>query len=606
MNEIKHSSRFAEIEYLMNDYFKCHLAPMMRKTQEELEHKKGEEMIKYTQSAGGVLSMMLSSSQPMGDPFQTLKVTGEWNSKTTEDYIGMCKENILSNEALHKDLAFMAAEWRNAVVSEVGRERYDMLSEQLGCDLAYAYVDYRIEQLMIDKLVKDRMPKSAANYIVKKAVESSLLGLTQAMSRSPLTAAIEAKSEAAYNPSKLEKGAGRAVGAVADTLMMGGGGSWAAFGKLFGADVAVSAVMSHFDNTDNKETAVEMCISKGVFGSENNVFDGFRREVSEIRKDESLFLAATNEQLEKKILLKEYNIMDWLGQGTKDISWTKVYMGNKRELAERYKDVPLVIAPGYEDIYLRDKMSITEQGQTEVRTVATETSQSTAEIHVPSKNHEQVQSAPQTITQEQIPPRAEENMQTNENGWSGLLANVGLDGLGDIGNNLGYVLAMLPDLLLGIFTGKTKSLGLNDNLLPIASIVAGMFVKNPILKMLLIGMGGANLLNKAGHEALERKQNEGRENINTGVHYRQYADESLNPRIEKPVLQGNSLIATIDKVPCTIQLAETVADACRTGALPLNTLANAVLAKSDQMRQIASQNYDNSQQETIVRTRGIQ
>ena len=37
-----------------------------------------------------------------------------------------------------------------------------------------------------------------------------------------------------------------------------------------------------------------------------------------------------------------------------------------------------------------------------------------------------------------------------------------------------------------------------------------------------------------------------------------------------------------------------------------NTLANAVLAQSDRMNQMASQNYDNNRPETIVRTRGIQ
>ena len=73
-----------------------------------------------------------------------------------------------------------------------------------------------------------------------------------------------------------------------------------------------------------------------------------------------------------------------------------------------------------------------------------------------------------------------------------------------------------------------------------------------------------------------------------------------------PVLQGSTLIATIDRMPCTIQLTPTVAEAYRAGALPLNTLANAVLAKSDQLRHIASQNYDDGQRETIVRTRGIQ
>ena len=174
-------------------------------------------------------------------------------------------------------------------------------------------------------------------------------------------------------------------------------------------------------------------------------------------------------------------------------------------------------------------------------------------------------------------------------------------------SSLILVCSMLPDILLGVFTGKTQSLNIKDNLLPIASIVAGMFVRNPLLKMLLIGLGGANLLNKAGHEVL-RERSEGEMNTaNRGAaQYRHYPDEPLNPRITNPVLQGNMLVATIDRVPCTIQLSQTVTDAYRAGALPLNTLANAVLARSEQLRQRASDNYDNGQQETIVRTRGIQ
>ena len=151
---------------------------------------------------------------------------------------------------------------------------------------------------------------------------------------------------------------------------------------------------------------------------------------------------------------------------------------------------------------------------------------------------------------------------------------------------------MLPDMLLGIFTGKTQSLGLKDNLLPIASIVAGIFVKNPMLKMLLIGLGGANLLNKAGHEALGKERTERSRHAATAnreVQYRSYPDEPLNPRIVNPALQGCTLVATIDRVPCTVQLTPAMADAYRAGALPLNTLANAVLAQSDKLRQMASQ-----------------
>lgn len=183
-------------------------------------------MKEYSTSISGILGMMASAGQPLSDPYQTLKVTGEWNSKTTEDYIEMCNKRILSSEEIQHDLAYMAGEWRDTVVQEVGRERYDELSQELGCDLAYVFVDYRVEQLMIDHLVKERMPKSSADYIIRKAAESSLLGLPQALSRSPLAEEIEKRGEAAYRPSKLEKGAGWVLGASADTVMLGGAGSW--------------------------------------------------------------------------------------------------------------------------------------------------------------------------------------------------------------------------------------------------------------------------------------------------------------------------------------------------------------------------------------------
>lgn len=601
MDGIKQSKRFAEIEVLMGDYYHSHLAPVMRETQAYLTRKQGEEMMEYSTSLGGILSMMASSAQPMSDPYQTLKVTGEWNSKTTEDYIEMCKSKILASKEIQHDLAYMAGEWRNAVVGEIGRERYDALSGELGCDLAYAYVDYRVEQLMIDKLVKDRMPKSSADYIIRKAAESSLLGLSQTLSRSPLAEEIERRGEAAYRPSRLEEGTAKVLGASADTLMMGGVGSWATFARFVGADVAISAVADHFASKEPEDLSVEQCISKGVFGSDGNVFDGFRKEAAAMPSKENTLVAEANGQLQKKIPVMTFDYMDWWKTGKTEMP---MWYGNNRESegernrAERYKDVPLVVAPGQEEAYL----------QYMARHEATMTGQ----VHAESEQREKVEEG----VQEQTVPTEEEAReeqtvqeaqaaQTNENGWDSLVRTLGLEGLGDVTGNLGYILAMLPDILLGVLTGKTQSLGIKDNLLPIASIVAGVFIKNPMLKMLLIGLGGANLLNKAGHEALGREQ-PNRDADGSNVQYKRYADEPLNPRIVNPVLQGNTLIATIDRVPYTVQLSPTVADAYRTGALPLNTLANAILAQSDRLRQIASRNYDNGETETVVRTRGIQ
>ncbi len=588
----------------MGDYFHSHLAPVMRETQSYLTRKQGEEMKEYSTSLGGILSMMASSAQPLSDPYQTLKVTGEWNSKTTEDYIEMCKSKIFASKEIQHDLAYVAGEWRSAVVGEIGRERYDALSGELGCDIAYAYVDYRVEQLMIDKLVKERMPKSSADYIIRKAAESSLLGLSQTLSRSPLAEEIERRGEAAYRPSRLEKGTAKVLGASADSLMMGGVGSWATFARFVGADVAISAVTDHFASKEPEDLSVVQCISKGVFGSNGNVFEGFRKEAAAMLSKENTLVAEANGQLQKKIPVMSFNYMDWWKTGKKEVP---MWYGNNRESeeerkqAERYKGVPLVIAPGQEEAYLqgmaRHKVTATGQARTE------------------GEQREKVEKVEEEVQEQTVPAdeeaREEQTVQevqagqTNESGWDTLVRSLGLEGLGDITGNLGYILAMLPDILLGVLTGKTQSLGIKDNLLPIASIVAGVFIKNPMLKMLLIGMGGANLLNKAGHEMLGREQ-PSRSTDGGNVQYKHYTDEPLNPRIVNPVLQGNTLIATIDRVPCTVQLSPTVADAYRAGALPLNTLANAILAQSDRLRQIASQNYDNGETETVVRTRGIQ
>ncbi len=596
------SRRFAEMEALASSYFRCYLVPVMNETQAYLNRKQVEEIKEYSTSVSGILGMMATAGQPLGDPYQTLKLTGEWNSKTTEEYIGMCKERILASDDIQRDLACMAGRWRETVVAEIGRKRYDALSEKLGCDLAYAYLDYRMDQLMVDKLVNDRIPKSSAEYIIRKAGQSSLLGLAQTLGRSPLAEEIESRSEAAYHPSTLEKGVGNVLGASADAIMLGGAGSWASLARFVGMDVALTAAADSLMPDTPREKSVEECISKGVFGKENNVFDIFRKEATMIPAKENTLIAQVNGQLRNKIPVINFGFMDWSKKENEKPVWMKNYSMLGKERKDQYKDVPLVVAPGYEDAYLKEQEMLKEKAETERE--QTKNNTETQTDGYTGQNAEGVKTAIET--REKTESQAE---QTNINGWDGLLRSFGLDGMGKVAGNLGYIIAMLPDMLLGLFTGKTKSLGLKDNLLPIASIVAGLFVRNPLLKILFMGLGGANLLNKAGKEALSNQQNEdnGYSRKESGnLQYKRYADEPLNPRIANPVLQGCTLIATIDRVPCTIQISPTVADAYRSGAVPLNTLANAILAQSDRLRQMAAENYDSSQQESAARSRGIQ
>ena len=585
MSTIKNPTRFAELEYCLQGYFDGKLAPVMKQVRDDLTHKQLEERGRYQSSLAGVLA----SANPYVDNTEfVLKQTGKWNSKTTEDYLAMCNQKIWKDKNIVKDLALLAGEWRNAVVKEIGRSKYDALSKACGEDLAYAYVAQRMEDRMIGKLVKDNTPKSTMDYILRKAAQNSIWGLQEELMKSPLTAEIEARGEKAYKPSKTEKFAGRATASVVDAVTMGGIGSWKSLATLVGSDMALGYILDSKkgNGEQRKEQAMELSISKGVFGQNGNAFTGFRSQAKKVNATDNGYVKTLNSKLHNKIHIpqKAFTPMAWT-----DNSFKFPFQKEQEKRNDpKYKNVPLIVAPGKEDAYLEEKAKHDAAKVAEAERIIQEKKEAEAQ---------------QTETDEQQQAQSEEELQDqpendNSNGWEGLLKNFGLNGFSDIGNNLGYVIAMLPDILVGLFTGKTQSLGLKDNMMPIAAILAGMFVKNPLLKMTLIGMGGANLLNKAGHEALanKRESNDGNavsyDNTTAqAVQYKSYPDEPLNPRIANPVLQGNCLVATIDRVPYTIQLPEHVVGAYQAGALPLNTLANAVLAKSDQMRQMAERNY---------------
>ena len=585
MSTIKNPTRFAELEYCLQGYFDGKLAPVMKQVRDELTHKQLEERGRYQSSLAGVLA---SANPYVNNTEFVLKQTGKWNSKTTEDYLAMCNQKIWKDKNIVKDLALLAGEWRNAVVKEIGRSKYDALSKACGEDLAYAYVAQRMEDLMIGKLVKDNTPKSTMDYILRKAAQNSIWGLQEELMKSPLTAEIEARGEKAYKPSKTEKFAGRATASVMDAVTMGGIGSWKSLATLVGSDMALGYILDSKkgNGEQRKEQAMELSISKGVFGQNGNAFTGFRSQAKKVNATDNGYVKTLNSKLHNKIHIpqKAFTPMAWT-----DNSFKFPFQKEQEKRNDpKYKNVPLIVAPGKEDAYLEEKAKHDAAKIAEAERIIQEKKEAEAQ---------------QTETDEQQQVQSEEELQEqpendNSNGWEGLLKNFGLDGFSDIGNNLGYVIAMLPDILVGLFTGKTQSLGLKDNMMPIAAILAGMFVKNPLLKMTLIGMGGANLLNKAGHEALANKQEGNDGNAvsygNTtaqAVQYKSYPDEPLNPRIANPVLQGNCLVTTIDRVPYTIQLPEHVVGAYQAGALPLNTLANAVLAKSDQMRQMAERSY---------------
>lgn len=570
---------FAEIENSLLDCFNRSVAPIMEGVQRELGDRQAREMVEYSRSAAGILSGMTAGSNIGSDPYANLKHTGQWNSKTVEDYVDMCRERLDGSTALAGNLSLISDNWREAVIAQIGRERYDKLSNRLGCDLADAYINHRINQLMVDKLVDDRIPRSSAEYIIRKVGETSIFGLPQTMQRTPLSAEIDRRSEAAYNPSAIERSAGFIIGSATDAVALGGAGSWAKLAKFVGIDLAANVAMGHIlpENSifDDK---VELCISKGVFGSDSNVFTEFRNEAK--RMNTAKISNLSN--------MAQSTFMPQNGDNSSQIGFSfnpaEELEHRKQAQTRKQQDVPMVVAPGHEEEYR-------QMNKPNVSSASATTNQSNES----ASSTDIVSSTDNSNNEENVTSNTE-----NLSGWDTFLSNMGLNGATDIGKNLGYSLAMLPDLLVGVLTGRTDSLGLiKDNIVPIAAVVAGMFTGNPLLKLLLMGLGGFNLMNKVGHAALQTG------NVpETKNRYKTYEDEPLNPRISNPAITGNSMVMDIDRVPHTVQLPDTVVEAYNAGALPLNVLANAILARQDMSRRMAAQNYDNSQRnEVITRSR---
>lgn len=177
---------------------------------------------------------------------------------------------------------------------------------------------------------------------------------------------------------------------------------------------------------------------------------------------------------------------------------------------------------------------------------------------------------------------SEERSTGDYTGWDNLFGDIGLNGIGDTMQHLGVTLAMLPDMLLGVFTGRTKSIGLNSGtMMPLAALIGGTFIRNPLLKIPLLLYGGAGLLNRSEQESLSEYRKE-EHHAPSQQRYKRYEDEALDKRLRNPQIEGNIMLVDIDNVPRLITLPTSVIEAYHEGALTVNTIANHILSKADQ------------------------
>lgn len=578
---------FRELEMCLDRYFRAQVLPVMKQVKTDLSFRQQEETSRYMDSASARLMEMNNTPGIENIRMDTvLHHTGEWNSKTAEDYLEMCREQLQHSEHLEKDLSLLASMWRRQVIDLIGREQYDAKSQALGRDLADAYVCYRMDSQMVRYLVEEKTPKHSMDYIMSKGMGESLLGLLSCgTGHSPMENYILEEAEKAYAPTALERGAGKALGFGTDVMTTFGFGSWASVGRMAACEVLMEGArsLSEKSSTEEREVSVEEYISTGVFGAKDNVLGRWQKEGPRMSADGSRTAQELNEAMDGRLQLLSPEFLE---------RWALVpdyhAMGEKKP---EEPEISIPFLPGYDPNHPERYAAMEKAASASVREDQEEQQQIE---QMEYKNgdivlDEEVASLPQQ----------------QADGWGGMLSSLGLGDLGTVGRNMGYVISMLPDVMVGLFTGRTRSLDLKDNMLPLASVLVGLFVRNPLLKTLLIGMGGLNLLNKAGHEVVEGKRMADGV-IRPGVReFRHYEDQELDPRMKDPEIKGNALFAVVDGVPSTIHLPPQTVAAWQAGALPINTLANAVLAKSDEMSRMARENYEERESRDNGVSRGL-
>jgi len=578
MSNKKVPQDFIELEHYFSKYFDAHIAPLADKAVKDADASYLKEYGSLVSDSGLLGAVTLSG------PRAAAAVAKSQSLDSYQNYWSNIQKSFQkrfeSSSDFKADFGKLIDAYQKAMIDKMGKEQYMAESRKYGQDLATWYVNNKILEKSLNRMAAHGAPKDSVEYLFQKGKQLSILGLTQPSDWDGM----RALQEQQYKPSKTEKMAAYGVGGLMDFAVMPVGGmKTAIIGTTAGAGIDI--VFSSGNNRQN----VDALVSRSVFGNSWTLPET-RKELVDAK--DSDYLTALNAGMKKKVTLTNPS------SALKQIAESNRFPLKGTFLTETddRDDIPMIVAPGMEEAYRRDLARLKQETPKPVK---------------PQKKAEPIPAPTPHQTTVNSPSSAELNsyqqnyqyqpQRVNNNGWGGLFDSVGLTGFSDVFKNLGYVLAMLPDMMIGMFTGKTKSLSVQQNLLPIAAIVMGMFVRNPLLKMLLIGLGGANLLNKATHEIL------GETPSTKEVRYRPYADERLNARISHPQLNGNLLVATIDGVPSTVTLQESVVDAYQKGALPINTLANAVLAKYDEQRMEVEQNYERQMAESEHReiSRGI-
>ena len=662
--EKKDFTGIASMEAMLEKYIDNNISSIFEKNAKELEKNKKAEYNELSKKYLSIPLNATSTASMQGHNAQIQKIineTGKWQNKGFDWVIEKTVEDLTNKKNADKgeDINNIVNGLRTAIVENIGEKKYKELCKKYKVDIAEAKFQMILSDKMEAYMIKRNMPKSDIDYIIRKLLNDTIAGSIVQGAAPRKTEAdinIDEKARKQYNASLITKGTATALSYGLDGITLGQGNVIKAIGIGVGADIGLKAVGTTANWGYNKfwgHTQESYDLDKDIYGASTSKEDINKAKKSakstEIQKianlslnnkirqkyspseataisknyeragDPDLILKAIKEagikvssraipqHMKDKDLKENYRLACYfMGQLTEmKMSGAKtIKVGDttltEAQVAQRAHDYAYQAQEQVKEIKAReleekrkneiDDLVVDENGDVRLVSYARDS----------KKGQELAAAEASQSQQQQNQQMVNDQMNNGFGGWASMLGWGGGE-LPTTPQNMSQVISAIPDLLVGMFTGKNKHLKLSECFFPIAAIMGAMFFKNPIIKLLLFLAGGMMLFQKAKNNMNEEnKQNEYRS-------YKRIPDEPLNPRIKNPVMKGNTLVANIDDCPYVITVSDQAVDAYHKGYIPINALSNKVLEVFDrQQGQIQSDfNQNVTRDEEQQRTRGI-
>ena len=643
--EKKTLTDIAAVEAVIDKYLDENIVPIFDRKAAELEKKQKDESYKIHKAWAdtGLPNSALYAAGDLSKHGKQQSLGFDWVIDETRKEL-----NNPKYRKIREDMTNLYEAYAKAIVSYTGEEKYNVLCKKYDKEI----VREKFEDMFLNKmealLVKRKMPKSDMEYVLQTVKDNSLFGYATSLlspKQSEKDENIANKAYESYDASLSTKVTGHGISLLLDTAMLGGRNPLT-FAKVDGGIRLLCAGVKAVYRSFNEEKTTIGKIDKDIYGVENSkaAINKEKLSADSVAAQKNFNLELNNNvrlkyspsaaksmqrNLEsnsspQKILTAIYqsgikvqsmdipahikekdvkenyrlacyfaaNLVEMRRTNTKSVKFGDTTL-TQQQVAQRARDYAYY---ANEQIEMAKAKELEEQSKNEIADFVTDPDGEVRMVTYArdSKRGQELAAAnnPQAMVNEQ--------MQNGFGGWQSMLGWGGGEFLSST-KNLNEIISSLPDMLVGMFTGRNKHLKLSECFFPIAAIMGAMFFKNPLLKLLMLFAGFMMITQKANKKIEEGNAME------SSRTYKRVADEPLNPRIKNPVMKGNTLVASIDDRPYVITVSDQAVDAYYKGYVPINALSNKVLEVFDrqegELQSAYSQNVANTEEQQ--RTRGI-